>query len=239
MDDERQKLLRSLSRRLPHRFRDLSLLDRALTHRSFTNEHPWKATQDNERLEFLGDAVLDLCVSDLLMELFPSETEGSLSKRRAACVNERALAALSTALGLGQGLLLGKGEALSGGREKASLLADALEAVTAAVYLDGGFKAAERFVRRNFANLTGQEGDVLLDMDHKTRLQEICNARFQAVPRYRVVRTTGPDHDKTFQVLLEIPDGLTTLGIGKNRKEAEQDAAGQALERLESPLSSA
>jgi ribonuclease III len=236
MDEERRGLLRPVSRRLLHRFKDLSLLDRALTHRSFVNEHPRSAAQDNERLEFLGDAVLNLCVSDLLMELFPSDTEGSLSKRRASCVNERTLATLATALGLGQGLLLGKGEVLSGGREKTSLLADALEAVTAAVYLDGGFKAAERFVRRCFENLTRQTGGVLLDVDHKTRLQEVCMARFQEAPRYSVVLTTGPEHDKTFQVLLEIPDGLTALGIGKNRKEAEQDAAGQALERLDGPL---
>lgn len=232
MNDERQTALKAVEEQLAYRFRDLSLLDYALTHRSFAHELPGNGVMDNERLEFLGDAVLDLCISDLLMRHFPDDLEGRLSKRRAACVNERALAEMARTFHLGEGLLLGKGEEGSGGRTKPSLLANALEAVVAAIYLDGGFEQAMLFIQRFFEDLV-QAGSVNpLYQDYKTCLQEICQSRFHVTPQYTVMQEHGPDHDKTFDVLLDISDGITTSGTGKNRKEAEQEAARKALEEL-------
>jgi ribonuclease III len=232
MNDERRTTLKTVEERLDYRFRDLALLDQALTHRSFAHEIAGSGVPDNERLEFLGDAVLDLCISDLLMRHFPEDPEGRLSKKRASCVNERALAELARFFHLGDGLLLGRGEEISGGRTKASLLANAMEAVVAAVYLDGGFERTMAFIRRFFGDLIHAGSANPLYQDYKTFLQEVCQSRFHAVPKYSVIQERGPDHDKTFEVLLDVSDGITTSGIGKSRKEAEQEAAGRALERL-------
>lgn len=230
MNDKRQKALRAVEEELDYRFSDLSLLDQALTHRSFAHEFVGSGTKDNERLEFLGDAVLGLCISDLLMREFSDVAEGYLSKRRAACVNERALAERANRFHLGAGLLLGKGEEESGGRTKSSLLANALEAVVAAIYLDGGFGEAMVFVRRIFGDLSASPQY----RDYKTLLQEICQSRFHTVPKYSVIGQYGPDHDKTFEVLLDVAEGIAASGTGKNRKEAEQEAAKKALDILES-----
>ena len=188
MNDERRTILKTVEERLDYRFHDLALLDQALTHRSFAHELVGSGIKDNERLEFLGDAVLDLCISDLLMRQFPDVAEGYLSKRRAACVNERALAERSHGYHLGDGLLLGKGEEGSGGRTKPSLLANALEAVVAAIYLDGGFEEAMAFIQRFSGDMSASP----LYRDYKTLLQEICQSRFHAVPKYSVIRELGP-----------------------------------------------
>ena len=232
MNEERLLALTTLEEGLAYHFRDMVLLDRALTHRSFANENACPAGQDNERLEFLGDAVLDLCISDLLMRHFPEDSEGRLSKKRAACVNERSLAALARNFNLGDGLLLGKGEELSGGRAKPSLLSNAFEAVLAAIYLDGGFDEAAAFVHRFFSDLIDDGPQSVLYQDYKTLLQEACQVRFHETPRYSVVQEFGPDHDKTFDVQLDIADRITASGTGKSRKEAEQEAARKALELL-------
>jgi ribonuclease III len=235
MNEERAARLKALEDILDYRFRDETLLNHALIHRSYTNEFSYLDGKNNERLEFLGDAVLDLCVSDLLMQYFPDETEGRLSKRRAACVNERSLAEIARRFHLGECLLLGKGEELSGGRSKASLLANAFEAVLAAIYIDGGFDRVSAFLRRLFANLVKEGMGDILYTDHKTILQEACQLRFREPPRYTVIRESGPDHDKTFDVRLDVADRMTAFGTGKNRKEAEQAAAKKALECLEGP----
>jgi ribonuclease-3 len=232
--------LRKLTDALEHRFRDPSLLRQALVHRSYAHENPEKAAGDNERLEFLGDAVLSVTMAHLLVERFPDLNEGDLSRLRASLVNERRLAQVGRAMGLGRLLLLGKGEEQSGGRRKPSLIADAVEAVLGAVYLDGGLEAAFRVVRKFLGPLLEEEAEAAdplrtLDKDFKTRLQEITQARFRRTPAYAVEGEDGPDHDKTFHVAVILDDRVLARGSGKSKKAAEQDAARKAVERLEEP----
>jgi ribonuclease-3 len=196
------------------------------------NEHRDGGWEDNERLEFLGDAVVDLLVSHRLMDRFPAAREGQLSKMRAAVVDEVGLAAMARALGLGELLRLGRGEELTGGREKASLLADAMEAVLAAVYLDGGVEAAQSVVDRFLEEAFRQATEGTLDRDYKTQLQESCQARFRTAPRYRVVAETGPDHSKLFEVEVHVRGEPLGRGSGRSKKDAEQIAARAALEAL-------
>ncbi len=212
------------------RFADRDLLLAALTHRSFINENPEVAIGDNERLEFLGDAVLDLAVSRLLWDRFPQAREGELSRRRAAIVNEAALAQVAATAGIGEALRLGRGEELTGGRTKASLLADAFEATLAAIFLDAGIEVALRVVERLFGDWI--QGAAATPEDHKTRLQELVQARFGCVPRYVTLRESGPDHDKVFLVEIQLGDEALGVGEGRSKKSAEQAAARAALERL-------
>jgi ribonuclease III len=219
---------------LGHTFRDRALLEQALRHASWCNEQPASATplDDNERLEFLGDAVLDLVVGHRLMTRFPLLREGQLSVMRAQVVSEAGLSEVAAQLGLGQWLLLGKGEEKSGGRTKPSILADAFEAILAAVYLDGGFTAAWDLVGR----LLAQRIDTVEPKsfyDFKTRLQEASQARLKATPTYRVVNELGPDHDKRFVVAVTIGEDEWARAVGKSKKEAEQMAAAEAHFRLE------
>jgi ribonuclease-3 len=222
-----------VERQIGYMFRDRDLLITALTHKSFVNEHPDLGASDNERLEFLGDAVLDLIVSRFLLERFPGSSEGELSKLRATVVCEGALARLARRLGLGDCLRLGRGEELTGGRAKPSILANAYEAVLAAVFLDGGLEAATRVLSGELAETLDalQRGEGVVD--HKTRLQELAQAELRVVPRYRLVSSTGPDHDKTFEVDLILADEVVARGTGKTKKEAEQRAAEVALRHLQ------
>jgi ribonuclease III len=215
----------------------LGLADRvtalaALTHKSYANEHRDEGAGDNERLEFLGDAVVDLLVSHRLMDRFPDAREGDLSKMRAGVVDEAGLAAMARALGLGDLLRLGRGEEMTGGREKASLLADAMEAVIAAVYLEHGIGPAlglvDRFLEESFARAVAGT----LDRDWKTQLQELVQGRLRATPRYRVAGERGPDHAKVFEVELEVAGEVLGRGSGRSKKDAEQVAARIALEEL-------
>ena len=213
---------------LPDRWTALA----ALTHKSYVNEHRDEGWEDNERLEFLGDAVIDLVVSEYLMARFPLAPEGDLSKLRAAVVDEAGLAAIGRALGLGELLRLGRGEEMTGGREKASLLADTVEAVIAAVFLGGGLAAAHALVDRflDSAYVGAETG--ALDRDWKTQLQERGQARHRSSPRYRVVAEAGPDHAKTFEVEVELGGSVLGRGSGRSKKDAEQAAARLALEAL-------
>jgi ribonuclease-3 len=216
---------------LSYTFKNKMLLEEAQRHSSFVNEAPDNGLRDNERLEFLGDAVLNLVVGHILMARFPGFAEGDLTRMRAGLVNENQLAGLARDLNLGSGLQLGKGEAQTGGHAKNSILAGALEALTAAVYLDGGLDAAFAVVERLFLPLIDQliaGGD---HVDFKSRLQELIQARPGAKPHYSVVGEAGPDHAKTFSVELRVLD-IETLGIGKSKKAAEQDAACKALALL-------
>ncbi|MCL2670248.1 MAG: ribonuclease III [Syntrophaceae bacterium] len=231
MNEERKKSLRELEETLKHRFADLSLLDTALTHRSFVNESTELGLRDNERLEFLGDAVLELTVSDLLMRVFPECDEGELSKRRASVVNEQPLAELARHFRLGAYLLLGRGEENSQGRTKPSLLANAFESVVAALFLDANFDKTSAFVRRLFLPLVEEESPSPLYRDYKTAVQEVCQVRFCELPRYQVLSEAGPDHDKRFQAGLVLGKEVLATGWGKNKKEAEQQAARAALEK--------
>lgn len=233
MTDERLLALKELEQNLSCPFSDLALLDNALVHRSYINENPSFSFRDNERLEFLGDAVLELCITDLLMKNFPDHTEGQLSKLRASVVNEQPLAELARKFQVGSFILLGKGEESSGGRSKSSILADAFEAITAAVYLDGGFYRAYEFVQRLFAPLIEEGSLVITYRDYKTTLQEFSQNRFKEIPRYALIGESGPDHDKIFEVRLSIPEIIETTGKGKSKKEAEQNAAHKALDALQ------
>jgi ribonuclease-3 len=206
----------------------------ALTHKSYVNEHRDEAgLADNERLEFLGDAVIDLAVSHRLMERFPGAREGDLSKMRAAVVDEQGLSEMARALDLGSLLRLGRGEELTGGRRKASLLADAMEAVVAALYLgSGGLAPVLCLIDRFLGDAFARAAAGTLDRDFKTQLQELSQSRLRATPRYRVVAEQGPDHSKTFQVETELRGEVVGRGAGRSKKDAEQAAAKIALELL-------
>lgn len=216
-----------LEQRLGYQFRDRELLVTALTHRSYANEHADEGCSDNEKLEYLGDAVLDLVVGHLLMKRYPEAREGELSVTRAQAVSEAGLAELAHDLELGRWLLLGKGEDKSGGRFKPSLLSDAFEAVVAAVYLDGGFDAAWRLLERLFAvrienvELTGY-------YDHKTRLQERAQALLKEAPVYQVVAEYGPDHAKVFEIAVFLRGREWARAQAGSKKYAEQLAAASA-----------
>jgi len=230
MGDEQ---LSSLGLALGHHFNDIGLLREALQHSSYVNEQRELSLKDNERLEFLGDAVLDLVITHMLMDNFPETQEGDLSRMRAIIVNESQLAHMAQELDLGRHLLLGKGEALSNGQEKTSILADAFEAVIAAVYLDGGLKAAFEVVGKHFFQIIQGIEERLEEEDFKSRLQELVQSRFKTIPQYKVEAEKGPDHDKTFWVRLHVGSFLTTHGTGKSKKAAEQAAASVALEKLQ------
>ena len=223
--------LQALQDRLGHRFGQPALLSEALRHSSFVNEQGDPDLRDNERLEFLGDAVLNLIVGLMLMERYPTRPEGELSQMRANLVNERQLARIAVSLALGDCLLLGKGEAQDSGFRKESILADTLEALVAAVFLDGGYTAAANLVRRHFADPVERICRPEVDRDHKSRLQELAQSAHKTLPQYRILETSGPDHAKIFEVELRIDD-VVTRGLGKSKKAAEQDAARQALTLL-------
>ena len=233
MDEERIKNLEELSETLSYTFNDIILLDISLSHSSYANENPDLAGEDNERLEFLGDAVLQLCMSDILIRRFPDYAEGQLSKVRAALVNEHSLAGLAREHRIGYFLLLGRGEENSGGRDKDSLLGDAVEAIIGAIYLDGGYEKALQFIRTTSQSLVDEWIESPIYLDYKSLLQETSQGRFKLVPQYRITGASGPDHDKTFEVEASIGDIVSTTGAGKNKKEAEQDAARKALQKLE------
>jgi ribonuclease-3 len=226
----RARELRDLARKLGHRFRDQGLLDRALRHSSYAHENPGTGPS-NEQLEFLGDAVLSLTVSNLLLAAFPGSAEGELSRGRAALVNARQLAALARQLDLGAHLLLGRGEAQQAGREKPSLLADALEAVMAAVFLDGGLQAATSLTQRLFA-LYLEAGGAPLGQDYKTALQEFTQPRHKTSPTYALIEESGPGHARRFLVEVELLGQPLARGEGRSKKQAEQQAARRALQIL-------
>ena len=215
-------------------FHDARGLERALTHRSYLNEPKHgEPSEDNERLEFLGDAVLTLIVSEALAHRHPEAAEGALSKMRSRLVSEAALAQVAQRLGLGAYMRLGRGEELSGGREKRSLLANVMEALIAAVYQDGGYDAARRVMVAVLEPELAEIGDGGIGIDYKTQVQERCQQQLGLLPDYRVCRESGPDHRKVFHVELSIAGQLYGEGTGTTKKEAEQQAAMAAWERLQ------
>ncbi len=221
-----------LARQLGLEPRDPGLLQQALVHRSYLNEVRDRGLRDNERLEFLGDAVLNLVVAEYLYDRFPESTEGELSQMRAHLVRWDTLAAVAERVGLGRFLVLGKGEDLSGGRRRPSNLAGALEAVIGAAYLDGGLEGARELVLRLLEPelerlATGQPLS-----DSKSELQRVVQARWHQIPRYRVVEAEGPDHAKTFTVEVVLGEQVLGRGQGRSKKQAELEAARQALQTL-------
>lgn len=232
MNPDREKTLEQLESAIGYRFRNRELLDEALTHRSYLNEARGAQLRDNQRLEFFGDAVLGFLVSSRLLGLLPSSCEGGLSRMRASIVDEETLSGLAEKMAVGGFLLLGKGEEKTGGRKKKSVLADAFEAIVAAVYLDGGLDEAGRLVDRMFAPLL-EGGDVGIGRDFKTRFQELSQAVRGVVPHYAVEGVSGPDHDRLYAVTARIGEEIFGRGTGRNKKEAEQAAAKEGLLRLE------
>jgi len=262
--------IEQLQQSLGYPFHDRAIVLQALTHKSygheFLQEKPFNQ-RDNERMEFLGDAILDVVISDILLEAYPDATEGKLSKLRAAVVNEKTLAELASNLGLPACLRLGRGETQSGGGSKPSIVASAFEALIAAIYLDGGFNAVYPVVRHLFspifkdspaqatqiqrdgagsAALSDESARLLLSgalkpakrlaerfQDHKTQLQEFIQGRWKTTPSYHLVATSGPDHAKTFEVEVRVQGKSLAVSRGMSKKDAEQNAAREALSGLE------
>jgi ribonuclease-3 len=231
--------LDQLQKRLSYRFKRPDLLREAITHKSYYHENKNDVRQDNERLEFLGDAVLDLVIAELLINCLPNATEGDLSKAKAQLVSEPMLNQIARQIEIGRFVFLGKGEELTQGREKPSILADALEAIIAALYLDGGFDEAKAFVGRCFeeplqglTKFSGAEPSAPAHSDYKTSLQELCQKKFETLPVYELLRQSGPDHQKQFEIQLFISGRVISQGVGRTKKEAEQMAAKEALKQL-------
>lgn len=221
-----------------HTFHSVRLLDEALTHTSYVNEFKEQGSKDNERLEFLGDAVLALIISEHVAAACPDLTEGALSKLRSRLVSEATLATVARRLELGKLLRLGRGEERTGGREKDSILANTVEAVLAAVYLDGGLEAARSFSLRAFAQelreAASSDSGAVLAGDYKTQLQEWCQQHHDCVPQYVTAKESGPDHQKTFDVQVLVQGKAMGRGTGRSKKEAEQAAAQKAMKRVKS-----
>ncbi|MCX8118846.1 MAG: ribonuclease III [Desulfobacterota bacterium] len=232
MDEQRLKALSELEERLGYRFREKAWLDRALTHKSYVHQTVAPSRSSNEVLEYLGDAVLNLAVSHLLIEGFPEAHEGLLSMWRSHLVKRSSLAFFAKQLRLDHFLLVGKGEQRDGGANKASILANAFEALIGAVYLDSGYDQALRVVRNHFEPYLGMEGCLALSQDYKSLLQNFVQKEMGVIPRYRVLREAGPDHRREFQASVMIGEEIKGTGWGNSKKKAEQEAARFALGRL-------
>ncbi|NBI06856.1 ribonuclease III [Senegalia massiliensis] len=224
--------LKQFQERINYEFSDITLLNKALTHSSYANEFKSKKILYNERLEFLGDSVLGLVISDYIFNKYKNFPEGELTKIRALTVCEPSLAEISKKLNLGEFMLLGKGEEATGGRTRISILSDAFEAVIGAIYLDGGMKASKKFILNNLLEtiINAVNGEMLLD--YKTELQEIIQQDSNSNIKYNVVKEEGPDHNKKFYVEVSNNGKILGTGKGNSKKEAEQNAAKFALKKV-------
>jgi ribonuclease-3 len=223
-------MINKLEAAIGYRFANITLLQNALAHSSYANERWHDSLKSNERLEFLGDSVLGMLVAEHLYRSFPDRPEGELTRMRADMVCERSLAQIATRIGLGEHLLLGKGEEQGGGRSRDSILADAVESVIAASYLDGGMEAAKGIITRFV--LCNVPVSKLQNTDYKTALQELVQQKKNQTLCYRLVGESGPDHDKVFTAQVLLNDQVVGEGTGSSKKRAEQDAARTALEKL-------
>ena len=232
VDEERLPLLNELQERLGYRFNEVVWLDQALTHKSYIHQTNALKSVSNEVLEFLGDAVLSLAVGHLLIQKYPEAQEGILSRKRAHLVKQSTLASLSKEFQLDGHLLLGKGELQNGGTKKSSILANAYEAVIGAIYMDSGFLQAFEIISRHFESFLQSETSFPLSDDYKSVLQEYAQGTLGISPQYRVVKESGPDHDKRFEASVVINGEVKGIGHGKSKKEAQQEAAKKALEEI-------
>ncbi|MBP9749632.1 MAG: ribonuclease III [Candidatus Pacebacteria bacterium] len=229
MSDELLKSLHDFSRAIGTNFKDMTLLRTACTHRSYVNEHRGGPIEFNERLEFLGDAVLELSVTRFLFDKFPNKPEGELTAFRAALVNTNTISDAATKIGINNYLLLSKGEARDTGRARQYILANAFEALIGAIYLDQGYDAANEFIAKNIFPRTDDVVSKRLWQDNKSRFQEESQERVSITPNYAVLDQVGPDHDKLFTVGAYLGNDLVAKGAGKSKQEAEQSAAAAAL----------
>lgn len=230
---ERQEEILELQKKLEYQFRDVNLLEQALIHRSYGNEN-WKYKNiNNEKLELLGDAVLDLIVTEYLYLNFEADSEGELAKLKAMIVSEPVLAGISQRINLGKYLLLSKGEELTNGRAKESILGDAFEALLGAVYLDSGFEKVKEIALKYLKYKIDHVKEDETLIDYKTIFQEYTQKEFKKIPEYAVIEESGPDHSKSFRVVVKLKDKVVSEGMGKNKKMAEQMAAKNACKKLE------
>ena len=223
-------MIKDLESAIGYRFKNITLLQNALTHSSYANEYWHNSLRSNERLEFLGDSILGMVVAEHLYRNFPDRPEGDLTRMRADMVCETSLAAIAQRLQLGSFLQLGHGEEQSGGRSRPSILADAVESVIAACFLDGGMAVAEQFIK-DFV-LCNVPASQMKNKDYKTTLQELVQKKKNQIISYRLVGESGPDHDKEFAVEVTLNGKVVGSGIGSSKKRAEQDAARVAIEKL-------
>ena len=223
-------MINELEVAIGYRFQNITLLQNALSHSSYANERWHDGLKSNERLEFLGDSILGMLVADYLYRIFPDRLEGELTRMRADMVCEKTLAKVANSLNLGKHLMLGRGEELGGGRNRDSILADAVESVIAACYLDGGMDAAKDFIQKFI--LVNVPVTKLQNTDYKTALQELVQQKKNQVLTYCLIGESGPDHDKQFRVELTLNDKVVGVGEGTSKKRAEQAAAKAAMEAL-------
>ena len=223
-------MIKDLEMAIGYRFENITLLQNALAHSSYANEHWHNSLKSNERLEFLGDSILGMVVAEYLYRNFPDRLEGDLTRMRADMVCENSLARIAERLQLGSYLLLGNGEEQNGGRKRSSILADAVESVIAACFLDGGMAAAEQFIQKFV--LCSVPANAPQNRDYKTGLQELVQQKKNQVLSYRLVGESGPDHDKQFTMEVTLNEKVVGTGIGSSKKRAEQDAARAAMENL-------
>ena len=229
---KRKKMSKELAKKLGIQFNDISLLERALTHRSYLNENK-DVDKNNERLEFLGDAVLELITSEQLYEKYPNHPEGDLTSFRSAIVRTESLAQASRELNYGKYLRLAKGEEDSGGRDKDYILANTFEAVLGAIYIDQGYKECKKLVDRILISKIKNIVENRLDIDNKTKIQELAQAKYRETPTYEVLCEHGPDHDKEFVVAVKIGDKTIGKGKGGSKQKAEESAAQKGLKYIE------
>ena len=223
-------MIKDLEAAIGYKFKNIALLQNALAHSSYANERWHNSLMSNERLEFLGDSILGMCVAEYLYRSFPDRPEGELTRMRADMVCEQTLAAVAGRIGLGDHLLLGRGEEQGGGRNRNSILADAVESVIAATFLDGGMDAAKQFIQKFI--LVEVPVKKLHNVDYKTSLQELVQQKKNQILTYAMVGESGPDHDKRFEVEVSLNGKVVGLGSGSSKKRAEQDAARVAIEAL-------
>ena len=224
-----------IEERLGYSFVNRDLLQEALTHTTYVNEHKELGLKDNQRLEFLGDTVINFIITVRLFLLFPDEKEGQLTKKRAELISEVALSKIARHLGIGKFLSLGKGEEMDDGRKKVSLLADAYEAIVGAIFLDSAYEKATVVVQRHYDEVFGAFDEITIT-DYKSLLLEFCQSQFRALPRIMVIHEQGPEHDKEFEVNVTLQDKVIGHGKGKNKKQAAQFACKEALRLLDYPL---
>ena len=224
-------MIKDLETAIGYRFKNIMLLQNALTHSSYANEHWHDSLKSNERLEFLGDSVLGMVVARHLYHTFPNRLEGDLTRMRADMVCEKALAKIAEEIDLGKHLLLGNGEEQNGGRNRSSILADAVESVLAACFLDGGMPAAEAFIARFV--LCNVLADKPANLDYKTAFQELVQQKKNQQIVYKLVAESGPDHDKEFTVEVSLNGEVVGQGVGTSKKRAEQNAAKEAMEKIQ------